>query len=245
MRKHPLAWQKKGEFLMQDHCTPDCTPLKHCPKCDQDKPATAEYFARNKNRIDGFQCWCKMCRKEHYIANKEYIDKRNRAYNDANKERMAEYYRAYRAANKQSEAERNRAHRVANKDHYTKYRRAHHEANKEHDIEQGRIYYAAHKKESFANAHLRRARILKAKGSHTAADVTRQYETQRGLCAYCSCEVGDTYHVDHVLALTRGGSNNPDNLVITCPSCNHSKWNKLLYSEWMPPNPLPMLTNLS
>jgi 5-methylcytosine-specific restriction endonuclease McrA len=34
-----------------------------------------------------------------------------------------------------------------------------------------------------------------------------------------------------VIPLDRGGSNGPENIVIACPECNHSKHNKLPH-EW-------------
>jgi 5-methylcytosine-specific restriction endonuclease McrA len=43
--------------------------------------------------------------------------------------------------------------------------------------------------------------------------------------------VGDTYHVDHVVPLVRGGSDDPSNLVIACVPCNLSKGDKLPH-EW-------------
>lgn len=60
-------------------------------------------------------------------------------------------------------------------------------------------------------------------GTHTAKDVAAQYERQQGKCFYCDQEVGDRYHVDHVVPLLLGGSNGPENLVIACPECNIRK----------------------
>lgn len=42
----------------------------------------------------------------------------------------------------------------------------------------------------------------------------------KGECVYCF-RVGTTH--DHVIPLSRGGSDTPDNIVIACHSCNASK----------------------
>lgn len=57
------------------------------------------------------------------------------------------------------------------------------------------------------------------------------YSQQNGLCYYCREELYGQYDVDHVIPLSRGGSNGVDNLVIACAFCNRSKGNKLL-EEW-------------
>lgn len=77
----------------------------------------------------------------------------------------------------------------------------------------------------------RKARKRNAPGSHTAEDVQRQYDFQDGKCYYCGICVGNTYHVDHVVPLSRGGSDDPENIVIACVACNCSKGDKLL-EEW-------------
>lgn len=56
------------------------------------------------------------------------------------------------------------------------------------------------------------------------------YERDGYICFYC----GDTdsiFCVDHVVPLSRGGTNFGDNLVVACIPCNSSKCDKLL-SEW-------------
>jgi 5-methylcytosine-specific restriction endonuclease McrA len=47
-------------------------------------------------------------------------------------------------------------------------------------------------------------------------------------CVYCG---GPFEHVDHVIPASRGGTDDPDNLVPACTPCNTSKGNKLL-AEW-------------
>lgn len=74
----------------------------------------------------------------------------------------------------------------------------------------------------------RRAFLRSARGSHTAEQIQEQYARQKGKCYYCQVKVPcSRYHVDHVIPLTRDGSNDIGNLVIACPSCNLSKHNKL------------------
>jgi 5-methylcytosine-specific restriction endonuclease McrA len=72
----------------------------------------------------------------------------------------------------------------------------------------------------------RRARKREAPGSFTLDDVRNKYNEQGGMCMYCQEPVGDLYHVDHYIPLVLGGSNYPDNIVISCPTCNCRKGGK-------------------
>ena len=45
-------------------------------------------------------------------------------------------------------------------------------------------------------------------------------------CEYCQQEIKETYHLDHKLPLSRGGTNNTKNLCIACSTCNLEKGNK-------------------
>jgi CRISPR/Cas system Type II protein with McrA/HNH and RuvC-like nuclease domain len=44
-------------------------------------------------------------------------------------------------------------------------------------------------------------------------------EIQNNSCAYCDLYL-ENYHIDHVVPISFGGSNNLDNLVLSCPPCN-------------------------
>lgn len=56
-------------------------------------------------------------------------------------------------------------------------------------------------------------------------------DEQCGLCGYCGIRLHGHYQIEHVLPLTRGGSNDIDNLLLTCPRCNTSKRDRT-FSEW-------------
>ena len=71
----------------------------------------------------------------------------------------------------------------------------------------------------------KRAREAGAEGRLKACDVI----SRKATCWYCGI-VGNCV-MDHLVPLSRGGENSPENIVPACWACNSSKGNKLL-SEW-------------
>jgi hypothetical protein len=69
----------------------------------------------------------------------------------------------------------------------------------------------------------RRARKRGAAGTHTADDIAAILRRQRGKCLNCRISLKRGFHVDHIMPLARGGSDNPSNIQLLCPSCNLSK----------------------
>jgi len=53
------------------------------------------------------------------------------------------------------------------------------------------------------------------------------YDKQNGLCFYCNIPVNNSYHLDHYMPISKGGTNEKDNLVVACRFCNLSKKDKL------------------
>lgn len=82
---------------------------------------------------------------------------------------------------------------------------------------------------------LSRAAKFGCEGLHSAADIAAIREGQGGRCAICDIDCGADYHVDHIIPLSRGGSNWPENLQILCPGCNLSKGTKTHdeYLDWL------------
>jgi len=72
------------------------------------------------------------------------------------------------------------------------------------------------------------------------ADLTAQVIERDGwICSYCDLDISksDVRHaIDHVFPLSKGGTNELDNLCMSCQPCNSSKGDKILDDEWRPPN---------
>lgn len=120
-----------------------------------------------------------------------------------------------------------------------KYRAAHPELH----IERGRLYREANPekrratcqrwdkanpKKKLAQRHARLAREHGAEGRHTAEDVDRIASVQDHRCNMCACDLREVgQHIDHIIPLSRGGSNWPYNLQLLCGTCNRRNGAKL------------------
>ena len=101
------------------------------------------------------------------------------------------------------------------RDYYAENRDVRNEANKD--------AYRRNPEPYKGRARQYRAQRRNAEGSHTAADIDRLFDLQKGKCAGSKTKLKPGYHIDHIVALSRGGSDFPANLQLLCPTCNHSK----------------------
>lgn len=218
---------------MQPH---DTTPTKVCTKCGEAKPATTEYFNADKRYKFGVHSQCKSCVaaycRARYAADKERQAAATRAWRVANPEKWREIGRAYRETHRDEMKEKARVYaQTRGKERIARYGKAYRDANRERRKMWARADRDAKREMYRAKDERRRASKMKAEGTHTGDDIKAQYKRQKGRCYWCGEKVGDTYHVDHIVPLSRGGSNWPDNLVVSCPFCNTSKGDRLPH-EW-------------
>lgn len=188
---------------------------KRCPKCGETKPATLEFFYASKQTKSGLHGWCKECLKRRQA---EYRD----ADPELNRRRCQDYYRRTYVPHPKrlkTRAQRKEAQLIASRE----WKRR----NWDDVREKQRAWDKAHPEQRRAYQSKRRSLMLASESSYTGADVRRQYAAQKGACYWCGATVGDKFDVDHVIPLSRGGSNGPDNIVVACPSCNRSRHNKL------------------
>jgi len=75
--------------------------------------------------------------------------------------------------------------------------------------------------------HIRRKKRVKANGgSFKGTELLGLMAKQNGLCVVCEIDVSTDYHVDHIIPVAKGGTNNIENIQILCPACNMAKGSK-------------------
>ena len=233
-------------------------PLKTCRTCGIEKPANRDnFYAAPRNR-DGLDGRCKSCEsarvRTQQLENPErtkawakksranHRDKRNaesrqwfaehpdyrREWDKNNPDKAKEYKRRTRAKHKDSIREYNRLYHILNRDFLIT--RMANRRTPEGWREYHQQWRESHPEAVRVASHRRRSRKLEADGDFSKNDIELLYKSQKGLCWWCGKTV-TKYHVDHRIPLARGGSNNPDNLCISCPTCNLSKNDKMPW-EW-------------
>jgi 5-methylcytosine-specific restriction endonuclease McrA len=157
---------------------------------------------------------CRQCALEFNRSwraeNVEVARSASRRWNAENREQMREACRAYHANN--LERERARC-------------RSYHANNRQKRREDGLTWRRANPDVCLSHGRNRRARKRAAEGTHIPADIDRIRKAQKDRCAYCRTNLRGKGHVDHIVALTKRGSNWPRNIQILCQPCNNSKYN--------------------
>lgn len=217
---------------------------KQCKACGDVKPLDS-FYLNPRNKTDGRHSWCKPCKKAYYQkkwaeatpeqraasaektrarmrADPEAHRARSLAWKDENRDKVNARVREWRRMHPEKDAARRarvlsgqpEARRLASK----RYRERHPDRVK--------AYRSQYQSENLAKyavwARNRRARIRDAGGSHSVEDVEALFRKQRGKCACCRKSL-KRRHVDHVVSLARGGTNDRLNLQLLCPPCNHQK----------------------
>jgi 5-methylcytosine-specific restriction endonuclease McrA len=221
-------------------------PVKTCTKCGTEFPATTEYFVKQKAGKYGVTSQCKACTAAYHAALYK-ADPRIRERNLARhrkqaslkpkqarvlktpeqKAATAKAWRAKTAEIKAAEkpvltpAEQLLITEAAMQRRNTRVT-AYRAANTENHKIYRRIWLQNNPERRAAYRRNRRARKSAATGSHTAEDVKQQLKSQKGKCYWCGKKL-KKYHIDHRIALAKGGSNGPENIVCACAACNLSK----------------------
>lgn len=194
-----------GKPCKHGHICERYTKAKHCVKCDYEKNKS------NKGKIR---------RKKYLSLNSEKVSRKFKEYWNKNAELLRAKKREYYKNNQERIKAQKRTYFQKNKDTIKKKRK-----------ENGWKYNDKARIQSSKRRALKRS----AEGNYTLSDVQRLMFLQHNQCAECKKEITfakkNNFHVDHIIPLSKGGSNWPDNLQLLCVFCNCSK-NNLLPFEW-------------
>lgn len=138
-----------------------------------------------------------------------------------NRDRKLASSAEWRSANPDTVRVNNRAWKVANPGRRAELDRQRVDRNRGEVYAYQREYARAHPLLGQIRSARRRARLLGAEGSFTAAEWLAKLAAQGGACVYCGKSAKLT--IDHDIPLIRGGSNWISNLVGACKPCNSSK----------------------
>jgi len=219
---------------------------RRCSKCNRVLPATTEYFYRDRTASNGLSCICAKCSNK--AAKQWHADNLEHAH-EYRKRRAKEHPEAlllHRVLRAEKIAETKRNWRRNNPDKVKKHKSDSQKRNRDAANRRSKRWRKAHPEKAREETRIQGHRRSHASGVFTKADIERQLRAQtdkKGIphCWWCgkvlkpTVKWGDRtrigYDIDHVIPISRGGTNDPSNLVLSCPHCNDRKGAKLP-SEW-------------
>lgn len=103
---------------------------------------------------------------------------------------------------------------------------------KEYKLPYTRSWRNTNKEKVRASSQRIRAKRAKAKGTHNNKDIKTKLWLQDNKCYWCFEDLNkNKYEIDHVVPLSKGGSNCKDNIVISCNLCNRQKHSQFVL-DW-------------
>jgi 5-methylcytosine-specific restriction endonuclease McrA len=195
--------------------------MKTCNECGIEKPVSE--YDKNKLGRFGLRSECKACRKiykKERVNRPEHIARiQSPEYKTRRNAKSRELYKKIPPEKKAAMSKRWSA-RMQDPEIKERYRQI------------NKIYRQTPRGRAVLRAAEQRRRALElgSSGTFTKDDITLMFKNQKGRCWYCQTKL-KRYEIEHRIPLSRGGSNNPSNLVLSCVTCNRSKGAKLPH-EW-------------
>lgn len=188
------------------------------------KPCKRGHIAeRRAGNRDCLEC-VKLRHRDWYGANREADLARKAKWVEENRDKQRATYAAWYAENRGKVCANTAAYYASNleaaKESRRQYRKNNLDRLRAYDVER----HAENPERVRSASRQRKARLRGAEGTHTAADVAAIAKAQRNRCAYCRTDLRLTIrHEDHIIPISKGGSNRRSNIQLLCAPCNLAK----------------------
>ena len=194
----------KGKERPSASCHPDRPHYAHglCRSCDQKRRYATTYKGRYSEQ---YKNWTKN-----------------------NPDKSREIAKRYYLKNKDKARERQRRSYERNKEERRAKQRERYRENSEYYKNRARQYAKLHPDKKRLYQSWRRVRIYSTGNLSTFIERQWRVVLFGSQCAYCG---GAYEEMDHIIPLSKGGSDNPGNLVPACRRCNATKKTKE-WKEW-------------
>ena len=172
--------------------------------------------------------------------NPEKVKEYNKKWQKKNPEKVKEIVRKWQKKNPEKVKERQRKYREENPEKVKERHRKYREENPEKVKELVRKWREENpdkvKAQRVNGSYVRRVRELNTgaplKTKLTAGGLDLLIQRQDFRCASCNKDITQDNHLDHMIPLSRGGTNSMDNVQYLCSVCNLTKGKKTPL-EWV------------
>lgn len=163
------------------------------------------------------------------VYQRRYYDKnpeKGAEWNEKNPEKRSEIQRRYYQSHKEECQARAIAWQKKNQDKVNERQRSLYQVNSVEINARSRQKHAENPEQRTAYQHNRRYRERTNGGSVTALELKQLIEKQKFKCVICLTPIRKKRHLDHIIPVSKGGSNGIENRQFLCERCNLSKHNK-------------------
>lgn len=142
-------------------------------------------------------------------------------YRNSNKDRINECKRIWYKNNREKVLSQTKARSLLRREKILAYQARYYSENTDKVRANVRVYQQANPDKKRHLINKRRARKAGNGGSHTLLELKEKFASFGDVCFYCGC--GGELTVDHDIPLSRGGTDDIDNILPACRSCNSRK----------------------
>jgi 5-methylcytosine-specific restriction endonuclease McrA len=193
--------------------------IKTCKRCNLSQ--SKDQFYKDVQKSDKLSSYCKECIKikqaEYYLRKRDSIITRTTKYYTKNKQNIAMRARIYRDRNKDKIASRRKEYREKNLMKVRESVRLAEAKSRQNDP-------IKHRRKNKLAKSKRRAMLAQNGGSHTWTEWERLVVLCKSQCCKCGLAgTADSLTRDHVIPISKGGSDSILNIQPLCWPCNNSK----------------------